>query len=89
MSRARTTIISDPTQGSVRFADVAGMEEAKTEVMEFVDFLQNPSRYSELGAKIPKVRWKVVICCYSLELFIFLVFLLIVLHCISCVVGLI
>ena len=31
------------------------MEEAKAEVMEFVDFLRNPSKYSDLGAKIPKV----------------------------------
>ena len=55
MSRARTSVISDPTQGNVRFADVAGMEEAKKEVMEFVDFLSNPKKYSKLGAKIPKV----------------------------------
>ena len=31
------------------------MEEAKLEVMEFVDYLKSPLRYSELGAKIPKV----------------------------------
>ena len=36
------------------FSDVAGMEEAKNEVMEFVDYLQHPDRYSELGARIPK-----------------------------------
>lgn len=36
------------------FADVAGCEEAKEEVMEVVDFLKNPGKYSRLGGKIPK-----------------------------------
>jgi len=34
--------------------DVAGCEEAKVEIMEFVNFLKNPNQYYELGAKIPK-----------------------------------
>ncbi len=38
----------------VKFADVAGVEEAKEEVMEIVDFLKHPERYINLGAKIPK-----------------------------------
>lgn len=38
----------------VRFADVAGCEEAKIEIMEFVNFLKNPQQYKFLGAKIPK-----------------------------------
>ena len=36
--------------------DVAGCEEAKVEIMEFVNFLKNPDQYINLGAKIPKVR---------------------------------
>ncbi|XP_075228639.1 AFG3 like matrix AAA peptidase subunit 2 [Lycorma delicatula] len=38
----------------VKFKDVAGCEEAKVEIMEFVNFLKNPQQYIELGAKIPK-----------------------------------
>ncbi|CAK7898669.1 mitochondrial respiratory chain complexes assembly protein Yta12p [[Candida] anglica] len=38
----------------IRFKDVAGMSEAKEEVMEFVKFLQNPEKYEKLGAKIPR-----------------------------------
>ena len=38
----------------VRFKDVAGMENSKKEIVEFVDFLKNPEKYKALGAKIPK-----------------------------------
>merc|ERR1719276_832241 len=41
-------------KSTVKFDDVAGQEQAKREVMEFVDFLKDPSKYEKLGAKIPK-----------------------------------
>jgi ATP-dependent Zn protease len=37
------------------FSNIAGLDEAKVEVMEFVHFLKNQSKYTSLGAKIPKV----------------------------------
>jgi cell division protease FtsH len=43
----------EPTGGRVTFADVAGIDEAKQELSEVVDFLRHPERYSKLGARIP------------------------------------
>ena len=43
----------DPEQSKVRLADVAGVDEAKEEVAEIVDFLKEPDRFTEAGARIP------------------------------------
>merc|ERR1711953_1198046 len=49
-----TAKVVNPQDIKVKFNDVAGCEEAKIEIMEFVNFLKNPQQYIELGAKIPK-----------------------------------
>ena len=50
-SKAR---LNDPSKNKVTFRDVAGADEEKEELKEVVDFLKNPKKYSELGARIPK-----------------------------------
>ena len=49
-----TAQVVDPEDIDVRFKDVAGCEESKVEIMEFVNFLKHPDAYEKLGAKIPK-----------------------------------
>ncbi|HVT86579.1 MAG TPA: ATP-dependent zinc metalloprotease FtsH [Chitinophagaceae bacterium] len=49
-----TATLVEKEKSSVTFKDVAGLEEAQTEVKEIVDFLKNPESFTRLGAKIPK-----------------------------------
>ncbi|MDO3643673.1 ATP-dependent zinc metalloprotease FtsH [Mucilaginibacter sp. L3T2-6] len=51
--RSNATLI-EKEHSTVTFADVAGLEEAKAEVLEIVDFLKKPDTFTRLGAKIPK-----------------------------------
>ena len=54
IGKSKATLFDKESQVSITFNDVAGLEEAKTEVMEIVDFLKNPKKYTNLGGKIPK-----------------------------------
>jgi cell division protease FtsH len=54
VGKSRAQIFDKDTNVKLTFNDVAGLEEAKTEVMEIVDFLKNPKKYTNLGGKIPK-----------------------------------
>ena len=46
--------MADPSKNKITFADVAGADEEKEELAEIVDFLRNPKRFTDLGARIPK-----------------------------------
>lgn len=54
IGKSKATLFEKDARVTVTFADVAGLEEAKEEVMEVVDFLKNPKKYTSLGGKIPK-----------------------------------
>ena len=54
VGKSRARLVEKDEDNKVTFADVAGQEGAKLEVQEIVEFLKNPSRYTELGGKIPK-----------------------------------
>lgn len=54
VGKSRAQIFDKDNHVKLNFNDVAGLAEAKTEVMEVVDFLKNPKKYTQLGGKIPK-----------------------------------
>ena len=54
VGKARAQVFDKENKKPVTFKDVAGLEEAKVEIMEIVDFLKHADKYRELGAKIPK-----------------------------------
>ncbi|KAF3784738.1 ATP-dependent zinc metalloprotease [Nymphaea thermarum] len=54
IGKAHVTKFDKNSKNKIFFKDVAGCDEAKQEIMEFVHFLKNPKKYEQLGAKIPK-----------------------------------
>ena len=54
IGKSKAQVFDKERKVKVNFKDVAGLEEAKVEVMEIVDFLKNPDKYTKLGGKIPK-----------------------------------
>jgi AFG3 family protein len=54
VGKSKAKLFNQETDIKMKFKDVAGMDEAKEEIMEFVKFLKDPSFYEKLGAKIPK-----------------------------------
>lgn len=54
VGKSKAMLFDKDNANKVTFQDVAGLSEAKTEIEEIVDFLKNPSRYTDLGGKIPK-----------------------------------
>ncbi|MDD3108341.1 MAG: ATP-dependent zinc metalloprotease FtsH [Alistipes sp.] len=54
VGKAKAQVFDKDAKVEITFKDVAGLEEAKVEIMEIVDFLKNPGKYNDLGGKIPK-----------------------------------
>ncbi len=54
IGKSKATLFDKEKSVNVTFKDVAGLEEAKVEIQEIVEFLKNPKKYTEIGAKIPK-----------------------------------
>ncbi|PAX51685.1 ATP-dependent metallopeptidase FtsH/Yme1/Tma family protein, partial [Brunnivagina elsteri] len=54
IGKSKAKVYVEGESAKITFADVAGVEEAKTELVEVVDFLKTPARFTEIGARIPK-----------------------------------
>ncbi len=54
IGKSKAVLFDKDSNVNVTFNDVAGLDGAKVEIMEIVDFLKNPKKYTDLGAKIPK-----------------------------------
>jgi len=54
IGKSKATLFDKDSNVNINFNDVAGLEGAKMEIKEIVDFLKNPTKYTALGAKIPK-----------------------------------
>ncbi|KAL4952583.1 peptidase family M41-domain-containing protein [Aspergillus filifer] len=54
IGKSRAKRFNQETDVKIKFSDVAGMDEAKVEIMEFVSFLKKPEKFKKLGAKIPR-----------------------------------
>jgi ATP-dependent metalloprotease FtsH len=54
IGKSKAQLFDKDTMVNINFNDVAGLQEAKVEIMEIVDFLKSPKKYTQLGGKIPK-----------------------------------
>ncbi|EDR15124.1 uncharacterized protein LACBIDRAFT_175679 [Laccaria bicolor S238N-H82] len=54
IGKSKAKLFNKDNEVKIKFKDVAGMDEAKEEIMEFVKFLKEPAKYEKLGAKIPR-----------------------------------
>ncbi|MCL2924438.1 MAG: ATP-dependent metallopeptidase FtsH/Yme1/Tma family protein, partial [Trichodesmium sp. MAG_R04] len=54
ISKSKAKVYVEGESEKITFANIAGVEEAKTELTEIVDFLKSPKRFTEIGARIPK-----------------------------------